>query len=282
MLRVAHFTAGAVLSARLVENDRDRFELIARIHERVAGAILAYCLMDTHVHVVAEGETSRVAAALGLALRGYTRSVNRRRGVRGPLLRGPVAAVSAPSAFEVGRMIRYVHRNPTDTHPPIVETDVAYPWSSARAYAGLSRTGFPATARARTLLGSDARRFLPKGFPLADLEPSSVPSARPETLLVAAAQTFGVLAEDVLRDARAVAVRRARSTFVALGRLESYRGPQLAGTLGLTRQRVSQLAAEADLEAVRVARTLVRTPFLRARLGGSGLDAVERMEASRA
>src|SRR4051812_34647488 len=48
MFRAAHITVGAHGSSRLVHDDRDRFDLIARIEPALGTSLLAYCAMPTH------------------------------------------------------------------------------------------------------------------------------------------------------------------------------------------------------------------------------------------
>jgi hypothetical protein len=96
---------------------------------------------------------------------------------------------------------------------------------------------------------------------------SRAPTTGVDLILGAAAQTYGVLAEDVASASRARALTRARAVFVALGRLEGYRDHQLAGIAGRTRQRIGQLGAhEVDMLGVQIARTLLRLDVFRARL----------------
>jgi hypothetical protein len=170
-------------------------------------------------------------------------------------------------------MIRYVHKNPLDTHPPLVAHAVEFPWSSARAYAGLTRASPANPERARTLLGPDAHGVTPSlPFKLASLEPASSPTVSLETLVEAAGQAYSVLGAHLRSNRRAPVLAAARSVFVALGRLESYRDRHLAAFLGRTRARAWQLRNDdVDLEGVRVARTLLRVPGLRAQLKASGL-----------
>ena len=260
-MMLEHSVAGARGSARLVHDDRDRFALLERVVD-VMGALLGYCIMDTHLHVVVEGQRERSRAALTGALARYARYFNPRHEREGPLLRGPVESIRAGSEVELVRLIHYVHRN-----PPLLAREIDFPWSSARALVGLSRAEFPNVGRLRALLGSRARPASPARVALAGLEPLIVPTASPGLILAAAAQAFGVDPVAVAGKERAPALVRARAVYVVLGRLESYRDVQLAPALGRTRQRVTQLAAtEVDTDGVRVARTLLRDPALRVRL----------------
>jgi REP element-mobilizing transposase RayT len=269
-MTIWHMNAGARGTTRLVVSDRDRHSLLRCIVEgvQVTARLLAWCIMPTHIHLMVEGDAA-ASESVEAAIKRHARAFNRAHADEVPLLRGPVVSIPKESAIEIARSIRYVHGNPVKTDPPMVQYAVEYPWSSARAFAGLSRVGFVDVARALELCGTSAPWTIPRGYRLADLAPAVVPSASPALILAAAAQTFGVDPLDVAGDGREPALVAARGVCVALGRLESYHGSQLAPGLGRTRQRLSQIAAAGvDEEGVRIARTLLRVAALRARLPG--------------
>jgi len=168
------------------------------------------------------------------------------------------------TGFEVARTINYVHENPCRTKPQLVADAVNFAWSSAPVFAGLVTPSGLNVARAREIVGEDARWALPGRRRLTDLESAAAPTALLSELLRATARACGVLAEDLASASGTHELGRARAVFVVLGRLESYTDTQLGAAIGKTRQRVTQLAAaKPDLEAVRRARTLLRTPSLR-------------------
>lgn len=264
---VSHLTAGARADLSLVRDDADRHDLIRRVSDAVEGSMLAYCVMDTHLHVVAEGPLDRVRCRLDAALKAYLRAFNRRWEGAG-LLRGSVAAVAVPDADELARAVRYVHANPTRTQPPLAGRPIDYPWSSARAFAGLSLAGVVSVERAAALLGPPARRVAGVRPPLADIEPSSVPTASPRTLLAAAADVYGVPPWELPGGGRDRRLVSARALFVRLGRIEGYVLMQLAPFLDRGHQQLSNLARAPAVPdtALRIARTLLRDAALRHRL----------------
>jgi hypothetical protein len=272
MRSTTHVIAGAKGASRLVEDDSDRLGLLGRLALASRGRLLAWCVMDTHLHAVLDAapETARHVAAV--ALRAHARAFNARQGRRGPLLRGPIEALRLPDAAALGRAIRYVHENPVRTKVPIVSEDFHFEWSSARAFAGLARSPLPDVRRVRRLLGEQAERALPRRVALAGLEASPVPTASPGLIVAAAAQTFGVLVQQVRGSGLEAPLVQARSLAVVLGRLEGYLDRQIAVALGRSRSVTSRLGARpVPEEAVRIARTLLRIPALRARLQGPPL-----------
>src|SRR5579883_3605787 len=136
-----HLTGGACRSERLVRDDDDRLSLLEHLRAEL-GPLLAYCVMDTHVHLVAEGAAAAVQPRGDAALHAYARVFNRRHGRRGTLLRGHVETFEKRDAVELARAIRYTHKNPLQTTPPLATRAVDFEWSSARAFAGLARDGF--------------------------------------------------------------------------------------------------------------------------------------------
>ncbi len=262
-------TAGARGSARLVLDDFDCLDLLRRLADALKSALVAYCIMDTHLHAVAEAPPEHAARWFDVAMAGYVRAHNARHGTAGDRLRGPVRALPIPGPEELSRAITYQHRNPVNLASPLVAEAIEYEWSSQRAYAGLSCAPFANVEGARRVLGPRIR--WPAGDPvrLADLEPRLTPSASPELLLGAAAQTFGFLPEELRSGARGPLIAQARATYVHLGILEGYDHAQLAESIDRTRQRVTQFAAVPALavgRAIRIARTLVREPALRRRI----------------
>ena len=249
-MRLVHLIAGARGHRPLAIDDADHRSLLEAVRVSLRAAVLAYCLMGTHLHVVARGQPEHLARWLTTALRTYARAFNRRHSLEGTLLRGPVEAIRIPGPDELVRTIRYVHDNPLKTDPPLAARAVEYPWSSRRAYFGLCRIGATNVPAAATILAGNAfARSLFEPWPaLADLAPSTVPIASPATLLAASAQVFGCDPLAVAGSARGSAEIAARATYVKLGRLEAYTDAQLADALSRERSWVSRLG-RADSEA---------------------------------
>jgi hypothetical protein len=222
--------------------------------------------MDTHLHTVVEGTKSDAHAAIVAAATAHAAHFNERHAGMAPFLRGNVEALTVAGCVELARTIRYDHENPTKTKTPIVGDELEWPWSSARAFRGLARTPYPNVARAHELLGTQARGTLIRRVELTDLDPVRTPCATPGRILTAAAQTFGLLGRE-LASAQLGVCREARAVFVALARLEFYSDSQLGPFLKRSRAQVSRLGSgPVDTMAVRIARTLIRTPAFAARL----------------
>ncbi len=260
-MMVSHMIAGAREREALVRDDRDRCELLHRVARALRESVLGYCLMDTHFHVVAEGPPD----PLERALRAYVRWFDRRHGRRGGLRRGPVEAFPKRGSIELVRAIRYVHANPLKTQPPLVGRALEFPWSGEREYVGLSCAGVVALRRVRALVGGVPA--LSPAPSLAAAEPRRGPTAAPGALVAAAAQAYGVDPAALAGPARFGHVAAARALAVAVCVREGFEHAAIAPFLGRSRQQVGRIAARgAPAGAIRIARTLVADPDLRARL----------------
>jgi hypothetical protein len=263
MIIATHLNTGARAGAVLVTDDADRLALLERLREAF-GPLLGYCVMNTHLHAVIEGDPSVTRPRAVSALFSYTRSFNVRHGLKGTLLRGPPELFAKGNTVALARSISYGHENPKETKTPLVAREIEFEWSSARAFAGLARDRFVDPERARLLLGADTRRIALECPDMADLEPALTPCATPARILAAASAVMRVLPADVASTQRSPEITAARRVYVALGHLESYSDQQLAGTIERSRQRTAELGVDPDMGAVRMARTLLRDPGLAA------------------
>lgn len=113
--------------------DRERYlSRLAHYREKFGFRLLAFCLMDNHVHLAIEtGEEplSRIMAGLQSS---YTQGFNRRHRRVGHLFEGRYKAyVVDKDAYLLG-LVRYIHENPVKGG--VVERSWEYRWSSDRHY----------------------------------------------------------------------------------------------------------------------------------------------------
>jgi hypothetical protein len=267
-MRTVHLNVGASGSSPIVWTDAHRFELVRRTSDGISPRLLAYCVMDTHFHLVVRGDPDALEGQLRCVLAGYVRWLRKEHGIR-VVLRDDVKAILVPEdSFEISRAIRYVHDNPVKAR--MVERAIDFPWSTQREYNGLSLAGHADRATARAITGREYDRCLAWRPEAADLVPLEVPLVHPAAILAAAAQTFGVLPEDMVARKNDGPLALARACYAQLGRLEGYHDPQLHKTLKRTRERTGQYARDVlPADAVCIARTLLRDPGLRAHLNPS-------------
>ena len=122
----------------LVRADYRRYlRLLGEYAEDRGLAILAYCLMPNHVHLVTvPAEASSLAAVLKPVHLRYAQHFNRSRKWSGRVWQGRFYSCPLDGAHTMAA-IRYVERNPV--RAGLEPRAVNYEWSSAAAHAGLRR-----------------------------------------------------------------------------------------------------------------------------------------------
>ena len=142
-------------------DDSDRIEFgtrLADIHDRFGIETHAYCLMDTHYHLLLHCPDGGLSSAMQRFGSLYTRHVNDRLGRDGSLFRGRFHSKPILDDRYLLAATRYIHRNALDVRG--VDSVEQYRWSSHRAYLGLRRR--PAWLRTDKVLagfGGDVGAF---------------------------------------------------------------------------------------------------------------------------
>jgi putative transposase len=149
---VQHVIARGNAGVRIVADDDDRQTLIAglaRANERYGWLVHAYCLMDTHIHVVVETPEPTLSVGMRRWIGGYAYEFNRRHGRYGHLFAGPYAAKLIETEAYAIQVSAYIVLNPV--RAGLVNDPADWPWSSYRASAGLIRA--PAFLETRLIPG---------------------------------------------------------------------------------------------------------------------------------
>jgi len=133
-----HITQRGNRRQRVFRSDSDRkryLELLGEYSVARGLSIVAYCLMDNHVHLIAiPATTDALAGALRPVNLRYAQELNRRLGSGGFVWGGRF--YSCPlDRKHFWAAVRYVERNPV--RAKIVRKAERYPWSSAAAHCGL-------------------------------------------------------------------------------------------------------------------------------------------------
>lgn len=156
-----HVTQRGVRSMDVFHSDADRRFYIRTIKEeteRFDVEVLAWCLMDNHVHFIAipRHETS-LAKSFGEAHKKYTRMKNLADGTAGYLFQGRFGSCVLDE-FHLLAAVRYVESNPV--RAGIAKTAWDYPWSSAAFHVG--NINIDLLVKDRTLMGliDDWRAYL--------------------------------------------------------------------------------------------------------------------------
>jgi hypothetical protein len=109
-------------------------ETLAEAHERFGVVIHGYCLMGNHYHLLLQTPHGNLGRAMRHINGVYTQRYNRLKRTDGPLFRGRYKAILVEKDRYLLPLSRYIHRNPVETTPPLVNSLDTYPWSSYPTY----------------------------------------------------------------------------------------------------------------------------------------------------
>ena len=107
----------------------NRLYLLARKYPIV---ILAFCLMDNHIHLILYGPYEECNRFVHELVRQISSTIARRHGLRHELQTLPIHYQTITDDFYLKKAICYVHKNPTAANLPYQHHD--YPWSSGSLF----------------------------------------------------------------------------------------------------------------------------------------------------
>lgn len=138
---IYHVVARGVGRQIIFEDDADRTRYLTELGRGLARgtgdagstALLAWCLMDNHVHLVIDSEPGAPSALMRDVGSAYALSFNERHDRVGHLFQGRFRSEAVDDEGYLLTVVRYVHQNPV--RAGLVGACEDYPWSSYRAYA---------------------------------------------------------------------------------------------------------------------------------------------------
>lgn len=95
--------------------------------------IMAWALMDNHVHILAEASIANLSSFMGSLLTSYSQAFNGRHGHVGHVFQGRYHSEPVESDTHLLEVVRYIHLNPLDSG---IRDPGEYRWSSYRQYLG--------------------------------------------------------------------------------------------------------------------------------------------------
>jgi putative transposase len=119
----------------IFRDDSDRVRYLARLafyREKFGFQLLAYCLMDNHVHLAVEMGKAPLSRIMAGVQSSYTQYFNRRHERCGHLFQGRYKAFLVEEDPYALALLRYIHENPVGAR--VVERPESYEWSSDRYY----------------------------------------------------------------------------------------------------------------------------------------------------
>ena len=118
----------------IFEDDSDRYRFLSDISDRFARhkvAVLAWCLMDNHFHLMVDDPYDNLSKAMQCALTAYAKYFNGKTGRTGHLFDNRYSRVAVESDTQAVQLLDYIHLNPVKG---AIDSLEAYRWSSFRAY----------------------------------------------------------------------------------------------------------------------------------------------------
>jgi REP element-mobilizing transposase RayT len=132
-----HLTSRGNRRERIFVDDTDRHALLDTVGdgaERFDFAVLAYCLMDNHYHLVLQTRRANLGQLMRHVNGTYAQTYNRRHATTGHLFQGRFNAILVQHDAYFLAVCRYVDLNPV--RAGLVGRPGDWPWSSYRAHAG--------------------------------------------------------------------------------------------------------------------------------------------------
>lgn len=131
-----HITQRGNNRCRVFFDDEDRetyLQLLARNVEKYHVQVLAYCLMDTHVHLLAVPETeTALSRGIGLTNLMYTQYFNRKLKQSGRIWQNRFFSCVVGNDRYLWAVARYIEQNPVKAG--LTRSPEEYRWSSAKAH----------------------------------------------------------------------------------------------------------------------------------------------------
>lgn len=140
---VYHIVSRGAAHQIIFEDDADRAYFMSRVAsaaDAAEGEVLAWCLMDNHVHLLIRISFGRLSGFMHTVLSGYAGYFNRVHERSGPVFDGRYKSEPVESDDYLLTVVRYIHRNPLKAG---AATELSLPWTSYREYTGTPRIVHP-------------------------------------------------------------------------------------------------------------------------------------------
>lgn len=135
----------------LFEDDGDRLRFLELLSEKTESdgiAIIAWCLMSNHVHLLLDDPDSLLSHAMHALGTAYARAFNEKSGHVGAVFQGQFTSIPIVSDRQLLQAVRYIHENPAKAGVASVD---GYRWSSYGDY--LCGSDIADTSRVLSMVG---------------------------------------------------------------------------------------------------------------------------------
>lgn len=127
---IYHITARGAGRRDIFESDSDRerfLDMLSKETTKRHFTVLAWCLMENHVHLLVRGELPLISTLMHALLGGYASYFNTRHGHVGHVFQGRFGSKPVASYAQLLETIRYIHQNPLRAG---IASSCHYGWSS--------------------------------------------------------------------------------------------------------------------------------------------------------
>lgn len=134
---IYHVTSRGDRREPIYRDDDDRrthLAVLEQAMDRFDAAVLAYCQMGNHFHMVLQTRRPNLSRLMRHLNGVYTQAFNRRHGLVGHLFQGRFKAILVDGDSYLLALCRYVERNPVAAG--LAGRAAEWPWSSAQAHLG--------------------------------------------------------------------------------------------------------------------------------------------------
>ena len=132
---IYHVVSRGVGQQIIFETEADRRRYLGSLRSLVdgsSGALLAWCLMDNHAHLLISQPLDRLSATMRRLNSGYALYFNLVHDRSGHLFQGRFRSEPVDSEEYLMTVVRYIHQNPWKAG---MTADCHYEWSSFESYA---------------------------------------------------------------------------------------------------------------------------------------------------
>lgn len=134
--KIYHIIIKGIDEGTIFYDDEDRNVFLNKLKvtkKKFKYKILAYCLMNNHVHLVISIENENLSKGIQSLIIRYARYFNRKYDRKGPFVQNRFNSKKVESQRYFLEVCRYVHRNPEKAG---IEKTEKYRWSSYHEYIG--------------------------------------------------------------------------------------------------------------------------------------------------
>lgn len=124
----------------IFEDDDDRYYFLNLMNRRFTSdhiRLLAWCLMDNHVHLLFDDPDNQMSTAMHAIDTAYAIRFNLKTGRRGPVFQERFKSVVISDDEQLLRCVRYIHDNPAKAG---ISSAPMYRWSSFHEYFGTPKS----------------------------------------------------------------------------------------------------------------------------------------------